>query len=156
MHSHSSKQPNSDMCFVCGRKNPVGLYMHFYDNGKDEVLSEYTVAERYQSYPGIVHGGILASMLDEVVGRVAMIGDHHHFMVSVKLQVLYRHPVPVETPLKIRGRIIRLRGRFGKAQGEIILPDGKVACEAAITLADVPTEILSNTNESLLNWQVDQ
>ena len=155
MHSHSSKQPNSDMCFVCGRKNPVGLYMRFYDNGKDEVLSEYTVAERYQSYPGIVHGGILASMLDEVVGRVAMIGDHHHFMVSVKLQVLYRHPVPVETPLKIRGRIIRLRGRLGKAQGEIILPDGKVACEAAITLADVPTEILSNTNESLLNWQVD-
>ena len=156
MNSHSSKQPNSDLCFVCGRKNPVGLYMRFYDNSKDEVLSEYTVAERYQSYPGIVHGGILASMLDEVVGRVAMIGDHHHFMVSVKLQVLYRHPVPVETPLKIRGRIIRLRGRLGKAQGEIILPDGKVACEAAITLADVPTEILSNTNESLLNWQVDQ
>lgn len=144
------------MCFVCGRKNPVGLYMRFYDNGKDEVLSEYTVAEHYQSYPGIVHGGILASMLDEVVGRVAMIGDHHHFMVSVKLQVLYRHPVPVETPLKIRGRIIRLRGRLGKAQGEIILPDGKVACEAAITLADVPTEILSQTSESLLNWQVDQ
>ena len=156
MEHHHSKQPNSDMCFVCGRKNPVGLYMRFYDNGKDEVLSEYTVAERYQSYPGIVHGGILASMLDEVVGRVAMIGDHHHFMVSVKLQVLYRHPVPVETPLKIRGRIIRLRGRLGKAQGEIILPDGKVACEAAITLADVPKEILSSTNESLLNWQVDQ
>lgn len=130
--------------------------MSFYDNGKDEVLSEYTVAGRYQSYPGIVHGGILASMLDEVVGRVAMIGDHHHFMVSVKLQVLYRHPVPVETPLIIRGRIIRLRGRLGKAQGEIILPDGKIACEAAITLADVPTEILSSTNASLLNWQVDQ
>ena len=156
MHSHSSKQPNSDMCFVCGRKNPAGLYMQFFDNGKDEVLSEYTVAARYQSYPGIVHGGILASMLDEVVGRVAMIGDHHHFMVSVNLQVLYRHPVPIETPLKIRGRIIRLRGRLGKAQGEIILPDGKVACEAAITLADVPADILSNTNESLLNWGVDE
>jgi len=144
------------MCFVCGRKNPAGLYMQFFDNGKDEVLSEYTVAERYQSYPGIVHGGILASMLDEVVGRVAMIGDHHHFMVSVNLQVLYRHPVPIETPLKVRGRIIRLRGRLGKAQGEIILPDGTVACEAAITLADVPANILSNTNESLLNWGVDE
>jgi uncharacterized protein (TIGR00369 family) len=129
--------------------------MQFFDNGKDEVLSEYTVASRYQSYPGIVHGGILASMLDEVVGRVAMIGDHHHFMVSVNLQVLYRHPVPVETPLKVRGRIVRLRGRLGKAQGEIILPDGTIACEAAITLADVPADILSNTNESLLNWGVD-
>ena len=149
------KQPNSDMCFVCGRHNPAGLYMRFFDNGEDEVRSDYTVPARYQSYPGIVHGGILASMLDEVVGRVAMIGDHHHFMVSVNLQVLYRHPVPVETPLNIRGRIVRLRGRLGKAQGEIILPDGKIACEAAITLADVPREILSQANHRLLDWHVD-
>jgi uncharacterized protein (TIGR00369 family) len=150
-----NKQPNSDMCFVCGRNNPVGLNLQFFDNGKDEVFSDYTVADRYQSYPGIVHGGILASMLDEVVGRVAIIGDHHHFMVSVKLQVLYRHPVPVETPLKIRGQIVRLRGRLGKAQGEIILPDGKIACEAAITLADVPAEILSKTSHKLLGWHID-
>jgi uncharacterized protein (TIGR00369 family) len=150
-----NKQPNSDMCFVCGRNNPAGLYMQFYDNGQDEVICDYTVAERYQSYPGIVHGGILASMLDEVVGRVAIIGDHHHFMVSVKLQVLYRHPVPVETALKIRGRIVRLSGRLGKAQGEIILPDGKVACEAAITLAEVPAELLSKTNFAALDWHVD-
>ena len=151
-----NKQPNSDHCFVCGRKNPTGLYMQFYDNGKDEVCSDYTVASRYQSYPGIVHGGILASMLDEVVGRVAIIGDHHHFMVSVRLQVLYRHPVPVETPLKIKGRIVRLSGRLGKAQGEIILPDGTIACEASITLADVPAKILSETNFALLDWRVDQ
>lgn len=130
--------------------------MHFYDDGQDEVSSDYTVPDRYQSYPGIVHGGILASMLDEVVGRVAMIGDHHHFMVSVKLQVLYRHPVPVETALKIRGRILRLRGRLGKALGEIILPDGKIACEAAITLADIPTELLTSTHQGLLGWRIDQ
>jgi uncharacterized protein (TIGR00369 family) len=150
-----NKQPNSDHCFVCGRKNSSGLYMCFYDNGKDEVCSDYTVASRYQSYPGIVHGGILASMLDEVIGRVAIIGDHHHFMVSVKLQVLYRHPVPVETPLEIRGRIVRLRGRLGKAQGEIILPDGKIACEASITLADIPAEIFSESSFALLDWRVD-
>lgn len=130
--------------------------MQFYDNGKDEVCSDYTVASRYQSYPGIVHGGILASMLDEVVGRVAMIGDHHHFMVSVRLEVVYRHPVPVDTPLKIRGRIVRLRGRLGKAQGEIILPDKSVACEASITLADIPSELLSKANYDLLDWHVDE
>jgi uncharacterized protein (TIGR00369 family) len=149
------KQPNSDMCFVCGRNNPAGLYLQFYDNGKDEVFCDYSVHERYQSYPGIVHGGILASMLDEVVGRVAIIGDHHHFMVSVKLQVLYRHPVPTGVPLKISGRIVRLRGRLGKAEGRIILPDGKVACEAAITLADVPEDVLLNTDHRLLDWRVD-
>ena len=144
------------MCFVCGRNNPVGLYLSFYDNGDNETSSQYTVAAEYQGYPGIVHGGILAAMLDEVIGRVAMIGDHHHFMMSVRLQVLYRHPVPIETPLIIRGKIERLRGRLGKALGEIVLPDGTVACEAAITLADIPQKLLSETNRALLDWRIDQ
>ena len=56
------QQPNSEMCFVCGRANPVGLYMKFFDNGESEVSSQYTGPGHYQSYPGIVHGGVLASM----------------------------------------------------------------------------------------------
>jgi uncharacterized protein (TIGR00369 family) len=150
-----NRQPNSKMCFVCGRDNPVGLYMRFEDNGRDEVVSEYTVPERYQGYPGIVHGGVLASMLDEVVGRVSMIGDAHHFMMSVKLAILYRHPVPVKTPLRVVGKIIRLRGRLGKAEGTIRLPDGTIACEATMTLADIPEELLSKENLSRLKWKVD-
>ena len=149
------KQPNSDHCFVCGRRNPHGLYMTFYDNGRDEVCSNYTVPDEYQSYPGIVHGGVIAAMLDEVVARVAMIEDHHHFMMSVKLEVKYRLPVPTETPLKIFGRIIRLRGRLGKAVGEIYLPDGKVAAESAMTLADVPAELLHGLDFEVLGWRID-
>ncbi len=129
--------------------------MTFYDNGRDEVNSEFRVPEAYQSYPGIVHGGILAAMLDEVVGRVSMIEDHHHFMMSVKLEVKYRHPVPTETPLKIVGRIVRLRGRLGKAVGEIRLPDGTIAAESAMTLADVPAEMLQGVNLEALGWRVD-
>lgn len=41
-----TKQPNSEMCFVCGRSNPVGLYMQFHDDGDTEVTSEYTVPEQ--------------------------------------------------------------------------------------------------------------
>jgi len=155
MSAQRHKQPNSDMCFVCGRLNPAGMHMHFYDNGENEVSSDYTVPSRYQSYPGIVHGGILASMLDEVIGRVAMIGDHHHFMVSVRLQVLYRLPVPVETPLRITGRVLRMGGRRGKARGEIVLPDGRVACESEISLADIPAKLLSTASLELLGWRVD-
>jgi uncharacterized protein (TIGR00369 family) len=150
-----NKQPNSEMCFVCGRSNPVGLYMHFLDDGDREVVSEYTVPAHYQGYPGIVHGGVLAAMLDEVVARVSMIGDHHHFMMSVKLEVLYRLPVPVETPLRVVGRIVRLRGRLGKAEGKIHLPDGRVACESAMSLADVPQELIASTRPDLLNWKID-
>ena len=152
----TNQQPNSHHCFVCGRRNPRGLYMHFYDNGRNEVISRYQVPELYQGYPGIVHGGVVASMLDEVVGRVAMIGDPHHFMFSVRLEVKYRHPAPAETPLLIRGRIIKLRGRLGKAVGEVILPDGVVAAEAEMTLADVPQEIMSRADLETLGWYVDE
>jgi len=149
------QQPNSDYCFVCGRKNPRGLYMKFFDNGRDEVCAEYTVSDVYQGYPGVVHGGVVAAMLDEVVARVSMIGDHHHFMMSVRLEVKYRHPVPTETPLKIIGRVVRLRGRLGRAVGEIQLPDGTVAAEASMTLADVPAEMLADANLDVLGWRLD-
>lgn len=149
------RQPNSDYCFICGRKNPHGLYMSFYDDGDKTVASTHTVPEAYQGYPGVVHGGIVAAMLDEAVGRVAMIEDHHHFMMSVRLEVKYRHPVPTETPLQIIGRIERLRGRLGKAVGEVILPDGTVAAEAAMTLADVPPEMLATADLAALGWYID-
>lgn len=151
-----NRQPNSRMCFICGRDNPVGLYMTFYDNGENEVYSDYTVADHYQGYPGVVHGGIVAAMLDEVVGRVAMIKDHHHLMMSVKLEVKYRHPVPTETPLKIMGRIVRLRGRLGKAVGELYLPNSTIAAESVMTLADVPAALLGEgLNLEALGWWVD-
>jgi acyl-coenzyme A thioesterase PaaI-like protein len=151
----ANRQPNSDYCFICGRKNPHGLYMTFYDDGHKTVLASHVVPEMYQGYPGVVHGGIVAAMLDEAVGRVAMIADHHHFMFSVRLEVKYRHPVPTETPLKIVGRIERLRGRLGKAVGEVYLPDGTLAAEAAMTLADVPEEMLANADLEALGWYVD-
>jgi uncharacterized protein (TIGR00369 family) len=151
-----TRQPNSDYCFVCGRKNARGLYMAFYDDGKNEVFSEYTVGEEYQGYPGIVHGGVVASMLDEVVARVAMIGDPHHFMLSVKLEVKYRHAVPTSTPLKVVGRIVKLRRRLGRAVGQIMLPDGQVAAEAEMTLADVPAEYISGATLEALGWYVDR
>ena len=80
--------------------------MAFYDNGQDEVYAEYVVSADYQGYPGIVHGGVQAAILDEIVGRVAMIEDHHHFMMSAKLEVKYRHPVPTETPLRVVARLV--------------------------------------------------
>jgi uncharacterized protein (TIGR00369 family) len=143
------------MCFVCGRDNPVGLKMQFYDNAVDTVSSQLTIDGRFQGYPEIVHGGILASILDEVVGRVAMVGDHHHFMMTVVLKVQYRVPVLINTPIRAQGKIIRLRGRLGKAQGAIYLPDGTVACDAELTLADMPTEVATKSRLLSLGWKID-
>ena len=113
------------------------------------------INEHHLNPNGVVHGGVLSTMLDEVVARVSFIGDPHHFMMSVKLQVSFRHPVPVTTPVRVIGRIVRLRGRLGKAVGEILLPDGTVAAEAQCTLADIPKELLPATHQFLQDWQVD-
>jgi acyl-coenzyme A thioesterase PaaI-like protein len=129
--------------------------MTFLDNGVDEVYADYTVPAAYEGYPGLVHGGIVAAMLDEVVGRVAMIDDHHHFMMTVRLELKYRRPVPVETPLHLVGRVERLRGRLGKAVGELFLPDGILAVEASLTLADLPPDFLAGADPAAFGWRVD-
>ena len=100
--------------------------------------------------------GVTAAILDETVARVSMIEDPHHFMMSVKLEVKYRHPVPTETKLAVVGEIIKLRGRLGKAQGQVIAPDGLVLAEAALTIADIPEEILTSSNLEALGWYVDE
>ena len=57
--------------------------MTFYDNGEDEVRAKQIIPAKYQGYPGIVHGGVQAAILDEIVGRVSLIEDFHRFMMSV-------------------------------------------------------------------------
>lgn len=149
-----NRQPNSSDCFVCGLKNPVGLQLVFYDNGMDEVRCEYAIPSQYQGYPGVAHGGVVAAILDEAAGRVAMIGDHNHFMMTVKMEVKYRRPVPVETPLVIVGKLVKMRGRLGQATGEVRLPDGTVAVEAWLTLADLPDNLQVEGDLESLGWKV--
>jgi uncharacterized protein (TIGR00369 family) len=148
------KQPNSNHCFVCGLQNPHGLQAVFYDDGVDTVRCRHTLPATYQGYPGIAHGGVVAALLDEAVGRVSMIGDHHHFMMTVRLEIKYRQPVPVETPLVVIGKRIKMRGRLGKASGEVILPDGQIAAEAELTLADLPEEMRMGGGLEALGWKV--
>ncbi len=149
------KQPNAESCFVCGRSNEHGLHMTFYDDNVDTVKSTLRLGARFEGYPGIAHGGILASILDEVVGRVAMVGDHHHFMMTVNMKVQYRNPVPIGTEIVAVGKAIRMRGRLGKAEGKIYLLDGTVGCEAELTLADMPGDIKSDERVDLLGWAID-
>jgi uncharacterized protein (TIGR00369 family) len=149
------KQPNASMCYICGRDNTAGLGMDFYDDGEGTVKSVVTPADHFQGYPGVLHGGVVAAILDEVVGRSTMATDHHRFMMTVNMTVQYRHPVPIGKELTAIGRVVRLKGRIGKAQGQIILADGTVACEAQLTLANMPAELADAARLGALDWRVD-
>jgi len=148
------KQPNSRYCFVCGLENDHGLHLHFYNTGPDTVEVSYSVPDHFQGYPGIVHGGIVASMLDEVLGRVFMIDDPDRFMYTAKLTTRYRKNVPTETPLRVRGQVVKDRGRTAEAKAYIFGPGEELLAEADGLLVTLPEEVLGKVNKDQLGWRV--
>ncbi len=149
-----NKQANSRHCFVCGVKNPYGLHMTFYELGPGEVTAEYTVPEHFQGYPGVVHGGIIASMMDEVTGRVFMHGDPPRFMVTARLSLRYRKPVPIGKRLIMTGRVKEDKDRICTSTGELRDEDGRLLVEAEAVLAELPPEMGANTSMEPEDWMV--
>jgi len=150
-----NKQPNSRKCFVCGVDNPFGLQLKFYDLEPGEVLVEFTVPERFQGYPGIVHGGIVAAMLDEVTSRTLM-GEVEapRFMYTARLEVRYRKNVPVGQPLRILGHAGKNKRHTATATGEIFGPDGELLAEAEALLVNVPQTAIESVDLKELGWKV--
>jgi uncharacterized protein (TIGR00369 family) len=148
------KQPNSRNCFACGLENPFGLGLEFYELGSDRLESHYTVPAHFEGYPGVVHGGIVASMLDEMVSRAAMIGQHNHFMMTAKLEIRYRKPVPTEERLHLLAQLIRPAGRVATATAQVVLPDGSVAAEAEATLAPMAGAPSDEALLDSLGWKL--
>jgi acyl-coenzyme A thioesterase PaaI-like protein len=154
MQSSRIKQPNSKNCFACGLGNEHGLGLQFYEINGDELVAEYVVPEHFEGFPGIVHGGIIASMLDEMVSRAAMIGDTDRFRMTAKLEIRYRAPVPTGQLLKLRAVIEKRRGRISFTKAELRLPDGTVAAEANGMMVDVDDVLIEGANLEELGWKV--
>src|SRR2546430_8601836 len=111
MSEDMAQQPNSAMCFGCGLKNQAGLRIKFYNDGPGACQATVVLEDPHQGYPGIAHGGVVATMLDEALGRAAMSPDSNHFMFTAKIEIRYRQSVPLHQPVTLRGRIIKDRGR---------------------------------------------
>lgn len=148
------RQPNSRMCFACGLENPAGLHLHFYDDGADEVVADVTIAPDHQGYPGIVHGGVVAAILDEVGGRTVMIGDHLRFFMTAKMDIKYRRPVPVGSPLRAVGRLVKQRDRVATAHAELRSTEGDVLAEADLLLTGTPAGAFDPSAANRLGWRV--
>ncbi|MGD8456414.1 MAG: PaaI family thioesterase [Anaerolineales bacterium] len=148
------KLPNSYYCFACGLENDFGLKLAFYQEGNDTIVVDYVVPDHYQGYPGVVHGGIVTTMLDEVLGRVIMIDDPNRLMFTAKLTTRYRKPVPTETPLKLIGKVVKDRGRIAEAKAELLGPDGTLLAEAEGLMVSLSQDVLDNLDKEALGWQV--
>ena len=126
-------------CFACGQENPIGLKLQFRlerrADGGEEYVTEFTPRAEHQGYVGMTHGGIITTLLDEVTARLVWVKGIK--AVTAKIEVRLRKPVPVETPVTVRGRIVQHRGKSLLATAEVYLPDNTVAAEATATLLRV-------------------
>ena len=152
------KQPNSRMCFVCGLQNPAGLHLAFYEDHEvnpKQVHAEVLIPNRYQGYPGVAHGGILAAILDELAGRAVLIGgSDEDLMMTLKMELRYRLPTPTETPLTGVGWITQHRENRARAHGELRLPDGGVSVEAELVLMRLPGDVDQLWESERPYWKV--
>lgn len=151
------KLATSNNCFVCGRLNQAGLHMNFYQPAPGEVETSIRVPEQFQGYPGIVHGGIIAAMLDEVTGRSVMVdvdGKPPRFLVTASLNIRYRKPVLVGTDLTLKGHLVKDTGRVATVRGEIYDQAGQVLAEGEAVLVNIPEQLFKAPDEEVLGWRV--
>ncbi len=149
-------QPNSKMCFICGLENPVGLRLRIYETEPGMVEACYTAPEHFQSYPGVLHGGIVATLIDEVSGRSLMgTAEQTRFMFTARIEVKYRKNVPIGKSLRIVGKALKDRGHSAEAWAGIYdAGSGELLAEGTTLLVNIPQEKLAGADLDDMGWKV--
>jgi uncharacterized protein (TIGR00369 family) len=150
------KQPSSRTCFLCGRQNDIGLKMTWFnDREAQQVRAVVTVPEHFNGYPGIVHGGIIAALLDETSGRALLLdGNGDQLMVTLKLEIKYRRPTPTGVPLTVTGQVVRRSGSRAQVAARLLLPDGTLAAEGQALLMRPSDEFFTRWEPEKKYWRV--
>ena len=134
-------------CLVCGTDNPYGLQGRFYElaaqdeagDGSEgtraspaagrELLGVFAPRDEHQSYPGRLHGGVVAAVLDETIGRAILLLHGDEWGVTAEITVRFLKPLPLDEEIRCVGRITRDARRLFEGTGEIVLADGTVAAK---------------------------
>ncbi|MGL5755766.1 MAG: PaaI family thioesterase [Paraclostridium sp.] len=148
-HKILKKQNISSHCVVCGIDNDLGLKANFYELENNELVAICDTKEWHQSYPGRMHGGMSAALLDETIGRAITILDGEVWGVTVSLDIKYKKPVPTDCTVKVVGRITKENRKLFEGTGEIILPNGDVAVTATGKYMKMPVEKITDDEDVL-------
>ncbi|MFG2822029.1 PaaI family thioesterase [Kitasatospora sp. NPDC048365] len=129
-----------DQCFGCGPQHPQGLRMTTTAGEGLEVFAELTVRDCHQGGPGLAHGGLLTTAMDETLGSLNWL--LHAPAVTGRLETDFVCPVPVDSVLHIRAWITGVHGRkiYSAAEGRIGGPDGPLAIRAQALFIQVKLE----------------
>ncbi len=112
-------------CFVCGENNPNGLKIKFQvDREKQAIRATFTFEPIYQGWDGVVHGGMICTLLDEATANLVY---HLGFnAIAASLEVRFKHPAPILQPLVVSGEITEVHKKLVKAKASLTGEDGKV------------------------------
>lgn len=121
------------MCFGCGKNNPIGLKLEFHlDEENLTVEGRFTALREHEGYAGIMHGGLVATLLDEAM--LKLLWDAGIPAVTASLEVRLMKPVPIGLELIIRGRVDSQQGRIIHTSADVgdvdgnMLARGKAKC----------------------------
>ncbi len=133
-------------CFVCGDKNSCGLKAKFYVQEDGSVATEYKVEKEFVGYADVLHGGVLATLLDEVMIKAILKDDI--LAVTASMDVKFKRPVYVDQTIKLRGKVIGSRGRVFKTEG-VAEVEGKTVGTATGTYVKAKGELADTLKRSL-------
>jgi uncharacterized protein (TIGR00369 family) len=114
-------------CFVCGPMNPAGLKLDFHFNGKT-IKTEFTPEKKHQGYVNIVHGGIITTILDEAMVKLAIALDMP--AVTAHMNVRLRKPLTIGETVMIEARIERVTKKLLDASAEAVKAGNVIVADA--------------------------
>jgi acyl-coenzyme A thioesterase PaaI-like protein len=125
----ADKQPRSDAdnCFVCGTQNPIGLSIPFrFDQGI--CRGEFVPTENHGGFDGVTHGGIIFSVLDDLMANWLFLQGGRGF--TAKCEIRYRDPLPIGERIAVECALTRRRGRLVQLASKAVRDDGTLVAEA--------------------------
>lgn len=133
--AHPKLKAPQNHCFACGKDNPQGMRLKFYiDEEARQAICKFKLARRYQGPPGHAHGGIIATILDEAMGKINKLS--RVVALTRSMNVEYLKPVPLGKPLTVVGRAQQVQGRERTNAAEIIDEEGQIlACSTGKFIA---------------------
>jgi acyl-coenzyme A thioesterase PaaI-like protein len=131
--------PGARQCFACGEDNPIGMHLEGIRREGDEVRATLRPRPEYQSYPGMLHGGLSTTALDEVMGYAAILLAGI-WSATATMEVRFRAPVPYDQTLELVAGITDTRSRRVRAWARLLLPDGSAAVTSTALLVPLRPE----------------
>lgn len=118
----------NNRCFGCGPANQSGLHLEFLLAEDGSVVSLPVVSSAFEGHPGYLHGGVIATLLDEAMSKA--VRAQGSISMTRKIEIDYLRPVPSGAPLRIEGRVVRNEPRKHWAEARILNGEGIVLAEA--------------------------